>query len=882
MAVPVLGKCHGVPALATYLPSPTRNLTRRPHHTDRGIKSMESRYRCWVLACALIGCFEPQAGADDKTNKNLPGDQVTMPEPGAVQTLEVFPTKVALKGIDDSHQLVITGVLAQRRQDLTGDVRYEVANPKVVRVTSNGRIIPLGNGTTEIKAIYGDKTAVVAVTTSACDENLPINFANHIVPIFTKLGCNSGGCHGKSGGQNGFAISLLGFVPEMDFAALVKEARGRRLMPNAPDNSLLLLKAAGLVAHGGGKRLEADSDDYKIIRRWIASGMPYGNPTDPVVSKISVYPEQRLLTRKNHQQFSVLAHYTDGTTIDVTQRAQFESNDQEIAIVDGAALVRTLDMSGEAGVMARYQGHVAVFRATVPLGVPIPDYRFEERTPVDRHTVAKWKELGLVPSDLCSDEQFVRRVTLDLTGTLPTPEQVRTFVADPNPNKRDALIDRLLETPEYAYFFANKWADVLRVKRRGQPARAFGTFAFHDWIRDWIAKDKPYSQFVREILAASGGEAECPPTVWYKEVNSPEQFVDDVSQVFLGLRMACAQCHHHPYEKWGQDDYWGMAAFYGRIGRKNFSAAGGFQNQQNIQTVIFNKPNGNVNNKRTNKAAPLVPLDSGKPVTVSPDEDPRQVLADWMAARENPYFARAVANRYWAHFFGRGIVDPIDDMRVTNPPTNPALLDALAKDLIDHDYSLKHLIRTIVRSRTYQLSSQPNEFNKHDKQSFARFYPRRMSAEVLYDAVNQVAGSPSNFGGLPQDKLAPRRAIMLPDEAFASYFLDVFGRPQRISACECERVSEANLAQALHLLNSDEVQGKLARAGGRADAMAKDKRSDAEKIEELFLWAFGRRPSPEHLQIALAHCERHAADKRVAYQNILWALINTKEFVFNQ
>ena len=743
-----------------------------------------------ALACALLLAYTPNGFADDaSTNKTLPSNTVALPEPGQVMALEIFPTTVALKGMDDSQQLIVTAILPNRQQDLSGDVRYEVANPAIVRITNSGRVLPLANGTTEIQAIYGDKRISIRVSAESCDVDLPVNFANHIVPIFTKLGCNSGGCHGKSGGQNGFAISLLGFVPEMDYAALVKEARGRRLLPASPENSLLLLKASGVVAHAGGKRMEVDSADYKIIKRWIAAGATFGNVKDPVVTKISVYPERRVLTHQDHQQFAVLAHYSDGAVADVTQRAQFESNDQEIAIVDGAALVRTLDSSGQAAIMARYAGHVAVLRATVPSGLVLPEYQFPHANVVDRHTHAKWQELGLMPSDLSTDEHFLRRITLDITGTLPKPDQVRSFLADPAPNKRDALIDRLLETPEYAYLFANKWSEVLRVKRRGQPGRAFGTFAFHDWIRAAIAQDMPYDRFAREILTATGGEAECPPTVWYKEVASPEQFVDDVAQVFLGVRMACAQCHHHPFEKWGQDDYWGMAAFYGRVGRKNYQQVGGFQNQQNLLTSIFNKANGAVNNKRTNKPAPLVPLDSGKPVTAGPQDDPRQLLADWMASKDNPYFARAVANRYWAHFFGRGLVDPIDDMRVTNPPTNPALLDALAKELIDHDFSLKHLIKTIVKSRTYQLSAVPNEFNKHDKQSFARFYPRRMSAEALYDAVNQVANAPSNFGGLPQDQFAPKRAIMLPDEAFGSYFLDVFGRPQRISVCECERVS---------------------------------------------------------------------------------------------
>jgi hypothetical protein len=822
--------------------------------------------------------------ADDRAPAKTPAptETTTLPKPDEVQALTVNPQQIALKGSDDAQQLILTAALADGRlQDLTGDVNYEVADARVVRVTTGGRVIPIANGRTEVTATYGDRMVKVPVTTENCDVNLPINFANQIVPIFTKLGCNSGGCHGKASGQNGFKISLLGFEPEVDYTALVKEARGRRLFPAAPDNSLLLLKATGAVAHGGGKRMEVNSDEYRLIRRWIASGTPFGQKTDPVVTRISVFPDHRVMTRHNKQQFAVYAHYSDGTQEDITRRAQYESNDQEIAVVDPSALVRTLTMSGEAAVMVRYQEHVSTFRATVPLGVSIPAYSFDPITLVDGHTKKKWQDLGLVPSELCSDEQFIRRLSLDLTGTLPTPAQVLAFAADKDAQKRQKLVDTLLETPEYSYYFANKWADILRVKRRNDNNRAKGTFAFHNWIREAIANDKPYDEFAREILAATGDEVNNPPTVWYKELTQPEQFVDDTAQVFFGLRLACAQCHHHPYERWSQDDYWGIAAYFGRVGRKNIPVPGEVINAQSRLQTIYTRPTGNVTNKRTNQAAVMKPLD-GEPVKLDLDADPRQKLVDWLVDARNPFFARAVANRYWAHFFGRGIVDPLDDMRVTNPPSNPELLDALARDLVDNKYSLKQLIRMICKSRTYQLSAMPNEFNKHDKQNYARYYPRRMSAEVLFDAVNQVASAPPPFANLPKDRHAPNRAIMLPDESFPSYFLDVFGRPQRISACECERVSEANLAQALHLLNSDEIQGKLARPNGRAETMAKDARPDAEKVDELFLWAFARKPTDEQRSVALAHIEKHAANKKMAYENILWALVNTKEFVFNQ
>ena len=605
-----------------------------------------------------------------------------------------------------------------------------------------------------------------------------------------------------------------------------------------------------------------------------ASGLPVGlMPGYP-------YEERRIEVGAGELLFL----YTDGTVEDITRRAQYDSNDQEIAAVDVAAQVRTLGLSGEAGIMARYQGHVAVFRATVPLGVKIPEWQFPIQTVVDQHTSKKWRDLGLVPSDPAADEVFIRRAYLDITGTLPTPKQVREFVASKDPKKKDSLVDQLVETPEYSYYFANKWADILRVKRgkEGNSAqRAQGTFAFHGWIRDAVASDMPYDEFVRSILGATGEESKNPPTVWYKDLQQPEQFVDDTAQVFLGLRIACANCHHHPYEKWSQDDYWGLAAFFGRVGKKQIPVIGAAQ-QTNTQ-VIYNKGDGAVTNKRTSKTAVIKPLD-GEPMEIDRSEDPRLKLAEWMTDVKNPFFSKAVSNRYWAHFFGRGIVDPLDDMRVTNPPSNPELLDALAKNLTDNKYSLKELVKTICKSRTYQLSAIPNDFNKHDKQAYARYYPKRMGAEVLLDAVCQVTDSPTNFGGLPKDRFAPTRAIMLPDESFGSYFLDVFGRPQRISACECERVSEANLAQALHLLNSDEVQSKLSRQNGRADALAnaKDTRPDAEKVEELFMWAFGRKPTDSDLKTAMDHIEKHKTAKKTAYENIVWALLNTKEFVFNQ
>jgi hypothetical protein len=802
----------------------------------------------------------------------------------AVVKVSAYPAGLRIRGIEDAPQLVVTGETAAGRQiDLTDAAKYAVADPKVARVDpATGRVFPLANGSTTITATAHGQSAQVALTVTGTESAQPINFPNQISPILTKLSCNSGGCHGKISGQNGFRLSLLGFEPEFDYMTLLKESRGRRIFPASPDQSLLLTKGAGIVPHGGGKKMDANSEEYKLLRRWIASGTPYGEESDPKLLKVTVFPEHRVIDRQGRQQLAVLAHYTDGSIEDVTRRAQYESNETEVATVNEAGLVQTLAITGQAAIMVRYQGNVTTFRAAVPRPGEAAKFDFPPKTIVDQYTSAKWRELGIAPSEPCTDEQFIRRASLDITGTLPTVEAVRKFLADTSADKRDKLVDTLLDSPEYAFLFANKWADVLRVKRKNLPDRAAGTFAFHTWIREAVASDKPYDDFVREIVCAIGDETKSPPTVWYKEITTPEQFVDDVSQVFLGQRLACANCHHHPYEKWSQDDYWGIAAFFGRVGKKTLATPGRVsQNGQNQRQAIYTKATGSVVNKRTNKNADMKPLD-GEPMTASTEEDPRVKFADWLVDAKNPFFAKAVANRYWAHFFTRGIVDPIDDMRVTNPPSNPELLDALAKNLVDNKYSLKSLIKTICKSRTYQLSSTPNEFNKTDKQSYARYYPKRLQAEVVFDAVCMVTESPSDFPGLPKDRFAPNRAIQLPDESFQSYFLDVFGRPQRISACECERVNEASLAMILHLLNSEEVQGKLARAGARAERMANDPRPDEEKITELFLLTQAKKPSEEQMKLALENIEKNGKKKKEAYENILWALINSKAFLFNQ
>jgi hypothetical protein len=812
----------------------------------------------WLAAGSIVNQF---AEAAQDLRKEIVG-------------LQVVPARVTLRGPNSVQQLVVDGLrVGAEPHDITGLASYESLDGRVAVVDGGGVITPSGDGTTSITIRVGQLATVVPVTVTDFTARRSVNFANQVVPIFTKLGCNAGACHGKAGGQNGFRLSLLGFEPALDYQTLVKEGRGRRLFPSAPDASLLLQKAAAKLPHGGGKRLDLDSHEYRLIRHWIELGMPLGKPTDPTVKGISVYPQQRTLPRGMSQQVMVTAHYTDGSFEDVTRWAQYQSNDLEVAEVQPGGRVETRRLAGQAAVMARYQAHVAVFSAMIPTGRTLgKDRDFRVVNGIDAAALRQWESLGIAPSALCTDAEFIRRAALDITGTLPTPSEVKAFIADTAVDKRARLVGQLLARPEYASFFAVKWADILRNKREGKTELRSATFNFFDWIRAELARNTRYDQFVRAILVAKGTPETAPPVHWYRNLKESTAFVDDAAQVFLGMRLQCAKCHHHPFEKWSQHDYYSFAAFFARVGRKPDIQA---QRNGREGEVIYTLRSGTVTHPKTGEAMTPRGL-GGDPVPVSAEEDPRTELVDWMADPSNPFFAKALVNRYWAHFFGRGLVEPMDDIRLTNPPSNPELLDTLAQVFVKKGYDLKDLIRTICTSRVYGLSSIPNVTNAKDRQSFARHYPRRMRAEVLLDAIAQVSGVPTPFDGLPPGT----RAIDLPDESVGSSFLDAFGRPKRDTPCECERVSDASLGQSLMLLNSSEIQSKLTTPGSRAELMAKDPRPDADKVDELFWAAFGRAPASQERSSALGHLAKHADNKRSAFEDIIWALVNAKEFQF--
>ncbi len=776
-----------------------------------------------------------------------------------------------LRGADARLQLTVTGDYADgKMRDLTREVTFTTAPTNILSISPLGLATPIADGKTTITVKSKDGSVATSIELTVTDfaATPDIHFTNKIVPIFTKYGCNAGGCHGKSGGQNGFRLSLLGFEPQDDYEYLVKEGRGRRLFPAAPDNSLLLLKGANIVPHGGGERISKDTFDYRLIHRWIAQGMPRGDVNAPVVARIEVFPQHRLMTRNGSQQLSVIAVYTDGSTEDVTHTAQFEANNKDMAEPDASGLVKVFEQTGDVAIMVRYASQVGVFRATIPLGAPVGEMPAPGNF-IDELVFSKLKMLGMPPSALSDDATFIRRVTLDIAGRLPDPARAAKFIADTDAHKRDKYIDELLDSTDYADFFANKWSSILRNKRR-KATYMRGTFTFHDWIRQSLIENKPFDQFVREVLAASGEVTRNPPVVWHREVTKAEDQIEDTAQLFLGVRLQCAKCHHHPFEKWSQKDYYSFTAFFTRISRKPGDAQDEFR-------ITHNRGQATTRHPKTGETLSPAGLGSA-PVDLGADDDPRHALVDWMSRKDNPFFAHSLVNRYWKHFFNRGLVDPEDDIRATNPASNPELLDALAASFVESNFDLKKLVKTIAQSKTYQLSSDPNRYNADDRQNFSRYYPRRLNAEVLLDAIDNLCATTTDFAGLPRGT----RAVQIPDRGgVSSYFLTVFGAPEGSSVCECERTSDANLAQCLHLLNSQEVQNKLTH--GRAKALAADKgRPHEDRVKELYNVAFARNPDDHELKVALAAIEKYG-EKNVqwAYEDIVWALINTKEFMFN-
>jgi hypothetical protein len=694
------------------------------------------------------------------------------------------------------------------------------------------------------------------------------DFENEIQPLLTRYGCNSGGCHGKASGQNGFKLSLFGFDSQADYEEIVDRARGRRVNVATPEQSLLLLKSIGAVPHGGGTRFAPTSQAYEVLRQWISDGVPPASPTAPRLLAIRIEPSDRSLGSGDQVNLRVMASYSDQQERDVTKHSAFASNLDVVASVSEEGVVTAGKESGEATVMARFMGQVAVFTAILPHGIPLAQIdNFPARNYIDELTIAKWKKLGLTPTPVCDDSTFIRRVTLDANGRLPTAKEVREFLADQNPNKRSEWIDRLLDAPEYASYFALRWGSVLRNSNLAGADQA--SYAFHNWLKDMLARNRPYDEFVRGIIAASGEWQDAPAINWYWQSRDDQlhQVTADTAQVFLGQRLQCARCHHHPYEKWSQDDYYGLAGFFTRLGRKSFGQPPPYFASPTATTGEKNPRTGKVPDPR---------YLSGEAAVFSAEEDPRHGLVDWMAKPENPFFAKSLVNRLWGHFFGRGLVHEVDGMRATNPASNPQLLDALAKDFIEHQFDMQHICRVMLNSSVYQLGSEPTEGNQKDRQNFARYYGRRMIAEVFLDSIDQATGTKTKFNGVASSS----RAVDLPHENFGSHFLDTFDRPRRVTGCECERSSGATLAQVLTLANSDEIESKIGDAQGVITRLLKDQRSFDEIVDELYLGSLSRFPTSDE-RIKTKYFVDAVENKTEAYQDLLWTLLNSREFMFN-
>ncbi len=791
----------------------------------------------------------------------------------AADTIGVFPAEIQLHVNDQQRLLVHQPLAGGMVRDLSREASFSSDNPTVITV-EDGILRAASEGLAKVRVEVGARVLNVDVAVVPAARDARLSFVGDVLPVLAKAGCAGGSCHAKPQGQNGFSLSVFSFDPKSDYREVVKDQRGRRVFPALPSESLLLKKPTLAVKHEGGKRLEVGSRFYRIIHDWIAEGMLYQRPDEPELVGIEVFPDEWSYEKEARQQLVVTARYENGLRRDVTHLADFASNEKELVEVGENGLVQVGSLNGEGVVVVRYMGEVALARITVPTsrqfgdavysGLPVNNF-------IDEKAHGRFQKLGILPSDLCTDAEFIRRAFIDVLGVLPEPAEVRHFLADEDATKRGRLIDRLLDDPRYADTWANRWGDLFRpnIARVGLKS----AYTIDNWIRECFAENKPYDRMVREILTAKGSTHRVGPTVIYRTRREPATLTTLFSQVFLGVRLECARCHHHPNEKWSQTDFYQFAAFFAEMKRKGT----GISPPISAGTEYFyHAPGGTVNHPVSNAVMQATPLGGGQLETPT-GTDPRSTLADWMLTPENPYFAKAMANRVWGQFFGRGIVQPVDDFRASNPPSNPEMLEALADDFAAHKFDLKHLMRRIMQSRLYQLSSVPNETNVQDTQNFSRFYRRRLGAENLEDIVNQVTGVTSEYSNLRLDA----RKVELWTTIMSSPMLESFGLPNSSENCPCERDNRPSMVQALHLMNSDKLQTQLADKQGRAAELGQADKSASEIVDEVYLLIYSRWPSAGERAIAVEAIETAEAKRQQAVEDLMWALINSAEFVFN-
>lgn len=724
---------------------------------------------------------------------------------------------------------------------------------------------------TPITKATSDKASTDSSTTSAGAK--ATKFELDIQPLLTSRGCNSGPCHGKQRGQNGFALSLLGFDAEMDFRAIVQEARGRRIFPNAPEQSLFVQKATGELPHGGGIRIEPDSSEYRLIVEWIRSGQQRVSATDPVLTQIAISPQPHSMAPNDQEQLTVTATYSDGSTRNVTNYCAFQSNEPAVLNVSGNGLLKAGQLPGEATVMARYMGHIATWSSAIPRPEAVSESVYEQysqRNFIDKLVGQRWRELNLAPSAICSDEKFLRRSYLDIIGRLPTAEEAKQFIQAADADKREQLVDALLSRPEYADFWANKWADLLRPNPYRVGIKA--TRSLDGWLREAFQQNVPYDQFVRKLLTAQGSTWQNGAVTLFRDRREPEEIVSITSQLFMGVRLDCAKCHQHPFEVYGQADFYGLAAFFGRVGHKGVGLSPPISGGEEI---VFVKSSGQVRHPLSGDVLPPRALKS-EVKEIAAEDDPREALVDWLVAPENPYFAQVAVNRIWADLFGIGLVDPVDDLRATNPPSNPALLQALADHFRQVGFDQKKLLKTMVLSQTYALQTRPNSTNYADNRNYSRYYRQRLRAEVLMDAVCDVTEVEHNFSGLAKGT----RSMQLWTNRVDSEFLDAFGRPDANQDPPCERTKDSTVTQALHLMNSPALHEKITNENGRCNRLAKSDLDPSAIIDELYLATFSRFPTADERSILLTEFAKPETNRKTMIEDVLWSLMNSPEFSY--
>ncbi len=698
-------------------------------------------------------------------------------------------------------------------------------------------------------------------------------FELDIQPILTARGCNAGPCHGKSRGQNGFALSLLGFDSNFDYDAIVKSTRGRRLSMASSEASLLLLKATGTVPHGGGVRIENGSQDYQRLLEWIRNGVPRTSAQDPVLIGLKIQPEPHSLIANEASSLSVLATYSDGMTRDVTATCAYQSNEPAVVSITPSGNLKAGELPGEATIMARYMGKIATWSTSVPREQPVAAERYAElprKNWIDDFVYQKLASLNVIPSKLCDDHQYLRRVYLDTIGRLPSPDEARTFLNDGDEHKREHLVDRVVELPDYADFWANKWADLVRPNPFRVGIKA--TMSLDGWLRDAYRENLPYDEFVRRIVTAQGSTWRNGAVTIFRDRRDPSEITTMVSQLFLGVRLECAKCHQHPFEVYGQHDFYSLAAYFGRVGYKGQGISAPISGGEEVVLV---KSKGDVRHPLTNEVLPPKAL-LGEVSTIESDQDPRESLVEWMVEKDNPYFAQVAVNRVWADLMGVGLVDPVDDFRATNPASNPALLAALANYFREVRFDNKQLVKAILNSQVYALSSKPNETNLADHHNFSRHYRKRMRAEVLSDAISDAVEQPEEFDGMPFGT----RATQLWTHRLDSELLDAFGRPDPNQDPPCERMPDSTMGQALHLMNAPQIQKRILKDGGRCDRLTQSKMETRALIEELYLATFSRFPVVVEYEALEAEFTKPGTDRRPLLEDLLWALLNSAEFLY--